>query len=131
MRHLKITAFIVFFSLLISLSAINKGTASGNNDINSLKQKITELENRIKDLENLLKISREAADHKAESSEGWWNKKTWRKLKEGMSQEEVKEILGEPVQIIKGDRVIWYYPNFYRGKLIFNENGYLTVWIEP
>lgn len=131
MRYIKITAFFIFLSFLISFSAVNLIAASEKDDISHLKQKISELENRIKDLETMLKISREPGEKKAENGDGWWNKKTWRKLKEGMSQEQVKKILGEPVKTIKGRRVIWYYPNFYRGFVSFDENGNLTGWNAP
>jgi len=131
MRYLKIIAFFVLCSLFISFSVLTAKAADKNDEINDLKQKVTELENRIKDLESLLKFSRKPVDKKAENRQGWWNKKSWRSLKEGMSQKQVEEILGEPVKAIKGIRTIWYYPNFYRGNVSFDEEGNLTGWIEP
>ena len=131
MRHLKITALFIFCSLLITLSAVNGKAAPKNEEITDLKQKIAELENRIKDLETLLRIYREPSGKAEDRDNGWWNGKSWRKLKEGMSQEQVKKILGDPVKAIKGQSEIWYYPDFYRGYVSFDENGNLRGWNEP
>ncbi|MFC1840575.1 outer membrane protein assembly factor BamE, partial [Thermodesulfobacteriota bacterium] len=74
---------------------------------------------------------REPSGKDEDKDNGWWNNKSWRKLKEGMSREQVKKILGEPVKAIKGHREIWYYPNFYRGHVSFDEDGNLRGWNEP
>jgi hypothetical protein len=131
MRFFKVITLYVLCSVFILFSAPAVYAEDEKTDHQELKQKIIELENRVKDLENLLKISRDSSGKKTEKNDGWWNKKTWRKLKEGMSQEDVEKILGEPVKIIKGHREIWYYPNFYRGYVSFDENGNLSTWIEP
>lgn len=131
MRNLKITALFIFCSLLITFSAMNTTAAPENEEITDLKQRISELENRIKDLEALLKISREPSSKNEDKENGWWNGKSWRKLKEGMTQEQVKKILGEPVKAIKGTREIWYYPDFYRGYVSFDEDGNLRGWNQP
>jgi outer membrane protein assembly factor BamE (lipoprotein component of BamABCDE complex) len=110
---------------------MNAKAAPENEEIDNLKQKITELENRIKDLEALLKIYREPSGKGDEKDNGWWNSKSWRKLKEGMSHEQVKKILGEPVKAIKGHREIWYYPHLYRSYVSFDEDGNLKGWNEP
>ena len=75
----------------------------------------------------------------------------WRKLKKGMTQEQVKALLGEPVQVEKvDDATCWHYrpgqplerhatdPNEWRisrGSLLFSAKGTgdpkLTEWREP
>ena len=131
MRYLKITALFIFCSVLITFSAMNGKAAPENEEITILKQKISDLENRIKDLEGMLKIYRETLGKVDDKDSGWWNSKSWRKLKEGMSQEEVKRILGEPIKAIKGQKEIWYYPNFYQSVVSFDEKGKLKRWIAP
>ncbi len=131
MGFLKVMMLFVLCSVFILFSPPAVKAADEKDPHQELEKKVIELENRVKDLENMLKITRDSSNKKTEKDDGWWNKKTWRKLKEGMSQEEVEKILGEPVKIIKGHREIWYYPNFYRGYVSFDDNGNLTGWIEP
>ena len=130
MKYLKITAFFICI-LFISLSSFRTGAVDEREDIGDLKKRISELENRIKDLEALLKIYKKPVEKGPDKSNGWWNKKSWASLKKGMSKKKVKEILGDPVQTVKGKRAIWYYPNLFRGYVSFDENGNLSGWIEP
>ena len=101
-----------------------------DDEIVRLRQKISHLEKRIDDLENLLAVYGEPNNIQAEGP-GWQNKKNWRKLKAGMTREQVQSILGEPVKAIHGVRTLWYYPNIYCGYVSFDENGVLAGWNEP
>jgi outer membrane protein assembly factor BamE (lipoprotein component of BamABCDE complex) len=125
-----ITLSAVFF-LCVTLTAYASSNDSDDNDIKNLKQRITELENRINDLENILKTYNVPKDSEKEIAYGWLNKKNWRILKKGMTQDEVKKLLGEPVKSVDGSREIWYYPNFYQSYVSFDEKGNLTGWNEP
>ena len=116
--------------LFITLSVPGICASTEDNDINALKQKITELEKRVKDLEGLLKVY-SAKDGKNDTTTGWLNKKSWRNLKKGMTQEQVKKILGEPVKAVDGFRTIWFYPNFYKSYVSFDDKGSLVGWNEP
>ncbi|MBN1903828.1 MAG: outer membrane protein assembly factor BamE [Deltaproteobacteria bacterium] len=125
-----ITLFIVFLlSLTFSLNA--SSDEADDKEIKNMQQQITELENRIKDLEQIIKIYHDPKDQEKEIAYGWLNKKNWRNLKKGMTQEEVKKILGEPVKSVDGSRLIWYYPNFYQSYVSFDEKGSLIGWNEP
>ncbi len=131
-RFKKLLAAFVGIFLFVSFSYSNiSASAENKNDIDSLKQKITELEKRIKDLEAILKIYHGPKNQKSEESYGWLNKKNWRNLKKGMTADEVKKILGEPVKVIEGSKSIWYYPSFYDNYISFDEKGKLTGWNEP
>ena len=65
----------------------------------------------------------------------------WRCLKKGMTQEEVRQILGEPGLITQDyyDSPIWYYPDTFGGHVRFGNIGLLwnqkkrvvTEWQEP
>jgi len=101
------------------------------NEASQLQQKIIELEDRIKKLEVLLKQCDENHKKQTKDRYGWQNKKNWRKLKVGMKETEVKTILGEPVKIIRGVKILWYYPNIYCGYVSFDKDGSLTGWNEP
>ena len=104
---------------------------ASESEVSQLQQKIIELEDRIKKLELLLKQYDENQQKQTQDGYGWQNKKNWRKLKVGMKENEVKTILGEPVKIIKGVKILWYYPNIYCGYVSFNQDGSLTGWNEP
>ena len=131
-RIIKLPAVLVGIFLIVSF--IYSGvsfSAENSKDIDKLKQKITELEKRIKDLEAVLKIYHRPDVQKPGDTYGWSDKKSWRNLKEGMTRDQVKSLLGEPVKIIKGSKTIWYYPSFYDGVVSFDKNGKLTSWKEP
>jgi len=100
-------------------------------EVNRLQKQITQLEARVKLLETLLEKCMAARHDETAVKWGWQNKKHWRSLEVGMNEKKVKEILGEPVKIIKGTKTLWYYPNFYGGYVSFDESGKLTGWNEP
>jgi outer membrane protein assembly factor BamE (lipoprotein component of BamABCDE complex) len=125
-----ITLFI-FFLITLTFTANASSDESNDKEIKNMQQRIIELENRIKDLEQIIKIYDVSKEQEKETAYGWLNKKNWRNLKKGMTQEEVKKLLGEPVKSVDGSRLIWYYPNFYQSYVSFDEKGNLTGWNEP
>lgn len=127
----KLLALFVCVSLFALFSYSKISVSAENDDIESLKQKITELEKRIKDLEAILKIYHAPEKKESDETYGWLNNKSWRNLRKGMSEDEVKNLLGEPLKTVGGSKTIWYYPNFYRNYVSFDEKGNLTGWIEP
>ena len=100
-------------------------------ELAQLRQKVSQLESRVKELEALLETCREGLKNHPSGEMAWQNKKNWRSLKAGMSEDQVKSILGEPVKVIKGVKILWYYPNIYGGNVSFDEKGRLTGWNEP
>ena len=98
-----------------------------DDEISRLHQKIADLEERIKDLETLLIVTTEPDEVRTETGQGWQNKMNWRSLKAGMTLEEVRDILGEPIKAISGVKTLWYYPNIYCGYVSFDEQGHLIL----
>ncbi len=96
-----------------------------------LQQKIVELERRIAALEAELANCLQSADVQPGPQYGWQNTKNWRRLEIGMPADQVKTILGEPIKVIKGVKILWYYPNIYCGYVAFSSSGKLTGWNEP
>jgi len=125
----RIATMVLLMSVF--LIAFRSNSYAQEDEIQRLRQKITELENRIVDLESLL--SRYDAREKLRQGDdlSWENKKNWRKLKIGMNQTEVQAILGKPIKTIEGVRILWYYPNLYCGLVSFDEEGKLAGWNEP
>jgi len=132
MKHSKFIMIIIGVILFITLLTIPiQPIPASENEVVQLQQKILDLEERIKKLELLLKQCDEINKSETNIRYGWQNKKNWRKLKVGMREPEVKNILGEPVKIIRGVKTLWYYPNIYCGYVSFDEGGALSGWNEP
>jgi restriction endonuclease S subunit len=131
MNRIILIIMIIMVSTLTLFTFLPKPITAQDDEILKLRQKISELENRIKDLESLLLIYKEPEEIRSETGQGWQNKKNWRSLKTGMTVEEVRALLGEPIKTIDGVRTLWYYPNIFRGYVSFDEKGRLTVWNEP
>lgn len=90
-----------------------------------------ELEEKVKTLEAQLNECTEEKKKLFSDDQGYQNKKNWRGLELGMNQDQVKNILGDPLKVIKGVKTLWYYPNIYGGYVSFDEDGRLTGWNEP
>ena len=62
----------------------------------------------------------------------WRDVSLWRGLSHGMSQDDVKRILGEPEKIADlGFMVTWYYGYPEGGQVMFGRDGRLESWLEP
>ncbi|KPL26785.1 MAG: hypothetical protein AMS23_00025 [Bacteroides sp. SM1_62] len=118
-------------STLTILTFYPSCTTAQDDEILMLQKKISELENRIKELEGILMIYKEPEKILSETGQGWQNKKNWRSLKPGMTEEQVRAVLGEPIKRINGIKTLWYYPNIFSSYVSFDENGRLTMWNEP
>ncbi|MDB9822458.1 outer membrane protein assembly factor BamE [Deltaproteobacteria bacterium] len=122
---------IIIAGALTFFTFFPQAITAQDDDILQLHQKISDLEDRIKYLETLLIAPDESEISLNEAGQGWQNKKNWRNLKTGMTLEEVRNILGNPIKTINGVKTLWYYPNIYCGYVSFDEEGSLTTWNEP
>jgi hypothetical protein len=129
-RSLLMSGLILAISLALVGLARSPLTAQ-QADPSDLAKRVAELERRIERLESLFKEGGEARTEGIPSAYGWQNKKNWRRLRVGMTEDEVKASLGEPTKIITGVRTLWYYPNIYCGYVSFDNDGQLTGWNEP
>ena len=118
-------------SLFALLALSSQPVQAQDEETLQLRQKISELEAKIEKLEGLLDEC-VASRKKVEANEyGWQNKMNWRKLEMGMSQAQVRSILGEPTKVIEGVKILWYYPNIYGGFVSFDRSGNIVGWNEP
>jgi len=131
MKYSETISVIIILVLFAVSTASYASEAPQDEEIYMLRQKIVELENKIKEMEATIAKYIEQDKSLEESGYGWQNKKNWRKLKTGMSTEEVLALLGEPIKTIDGVKTLWYYPDIYRGYVSFDDEGLLTAWHEP
>ena len=95
--------------------------------VDSLQTRTDELESRVAALESLLKAA-PARRPAADAAPNPRDIANWRRLREDMSMEEVRSLLGEPEKIDGGTVAYWYYPR--SGQVTF-VSGRLTQWKEP
>jgi hypothetical protein len=118
------------FAFLVLISLFAPPLRAQENEVIRLERRVTDLEGRIRELEGLLEECARA-EKKRRNEYGWQNKQNWRKLEAGMSREQVRTLLGEPTKVIKGVKILWYYPNIYGGFVSFDLDGNLAGWNEP
>jgi hypothetical protein len=93
--------------------------------VDSLERRIADLEARISQLESPRRAEPAANRAQTGNSRDLAN---WRRLREGMTYEQVRTILGEPVRIRGGGVAFWTYP---RGGEVGFVSGRLSSWKEP
>ena len=68
----------------------------------------------------------------AEASEAWRSPKSWRGLVYGMDEIDVREILGEPTQINRGERLLeWQYGDGVGGGTVSFGGAGVARWRAP
>jgi outer membrane protein assembly factor BamE (lipoprotein component of BamABCDE complex) len=110
--------------LLLTLSF---GSMANDGDrITQLEKEVQELKTRLTTLES--PVNKAIVQKSTVTNDGWKSLASWRSLKNGMSYDEVRAILGEPFRIKGGDIAFWYYEN--RGDVTFYEHK-VKSWSEP
>jgi len=130
MKHVGLVILAAFAAATLFLGQPLAAWAT-TDELSALRQKNAELEKKVSELEALLKQCVEAGKNQFSEDYGWQNKRTWRSLEAGMSEDQVRALLGEPVKEIKGVKTLWYYPSIYGGYVSFDEKGLLSGWKEP
>ena len=125
MQYLRPIATIKLLVAILCLSFSNS-YAGDSERISRLEKEVEELQGKIKSIEKIL--TQKSTQNSIATSEGWKNISNWRSLKNGMSYEEVRAILGEPQRIDGGEVAFWRYPN--QGRITFMQDK-LYSWVEP
>lgn len=96
--------------------------------INQLEEKVKELEESIKELngkiQKLEKTIRSLEIYTKPASSLPPDISDWEKINRGMGKKEVRDLLGDPEEIlshIRGGGEVWYY--YRRGSITFDGNG--------
>lgn len=109
----------LFGCLLLTFTLNSFGSDSVR--ITQLEKEVQELKLRLSKLEGPQTITNQQ-QRTIVSGEGWKSLANWRSLKNGMSYDEVRSILGEPTRIDGGNLAYWHYSNgafvsFFRDKV--------------
>jgi hypothetical protein len=91
-----------------------------------LNQKVIELERRIQLLEKVLSSQSMTSDTNSRQLPA--GKESWRKLKKGMSKDEVRMLLGEPDRVtVSPSSTYWVFSD---GQIIFDDSDRVSYWSE-
>jgi outer membrane protein assembly factor BamE (lipoprotein component of BamABCDE complex) len=124
MRPQRLMKNSLVICLLLTLSF---GSMANDGDrITQLEKEVQELKTRLTTLES--PVNKAIVQKSTVTNDGWKSLASWRSLKNGMSYDEVRAILGEPFRIKGGDIAFWYYEN--RGDVTFYEHK-VKSWSEP
>jgi hypothetical protein len=98
-----------------------------------LDDRVYDLERRVEQLEkHFAQPARPVSASKPAigQPDGWRQKENWRSLKRGMTESDVRSILGEPNKVKAfGSFTVWEYPA--GGRAQFGSNERLEGWGEP
>lgn len=99
----------------------------------SLEDRVQDLERRVQQLESK-QTGRPAISAPAPGGgpDAWRGQTNWRTLKRGMSQDEVRRILGEPHKVDAfRSFMVWQYGVGVGATVNFDDRGGVTGWSEP
>ncbi len=117
-------------TLLIAIAFGATTLSSFANDsarVSQLENEVNELRQRVQKLENL-QLNANNQQRQVVANDGMVSLAIWRKLSRGMSYNEVRGLLGEPLRIEGGGVAIWKYAN--NGSVAFVRDR-LSSWSEP
>ena len=126
MSTLKTSLKTGLLGCLILTFALNSFARDGDR-ITQLEKEVQELKLRLSRLESP-QSSNTQQQRIIITGEGWKSLANWRSLKNGMSYDEVRSILGEPSRVDGGSIARWHYSN--RGLAVFFSDK-LERWEEP
>jgi heme exporter protein D len=122
---------VLFLTIVWAAFALSVAHAQATSD-QSLKQRLDSLERQVVDLDRRL-LRLEASQRGAPAAEPATNGSSsditnWRRLREGMSYSDVRELLGDPTRVDGGSVASWAYPRHGRVDFV---SGKVTSWSEP
>ena len=104
----------------------------------SLEQRVTQLEKLVEKLQQSiadLESKMAAAPTKAPQADhpkDWRDKRAWRRLRRGMTADDVTSLLGEPEKVVSLTHLtVWYWDYPSGPKVELNEKSVVIGWSEP
>ena len=115
---------IVYIILFIPVFALSQNVER----IEALEKRVAQLEKQLDDLE---KVVVHYSNNKKVSGGNPKSISNWRKLEKGMSQSNVRRLLGEPKKVNGGYLTYWYYSSSSLSQyVIFDNNEKVHGWAE-
>ena len=127
---------VLFLSLFAcSLPTIASGQSRSSDSlverIAFLELKTIELERRIQELETLITTA-PPHDAPARAAANWREKANWRRLRRGMTMDQVRTIIGEPDKVdVIYSRTSWTWGEFPDDATVSFHDDRLAGWTEP
>jgi hypothetical protein len=114
----------------LSVPALAEAQASATDSllarIDLLERRTSDLEQRVRELEAL--IRREPSrDRQAQEAPNWRDISNWRRLRQGMTPDQVRALLGEPERVDAGAITFWHW----NGASVHFMRGRVEGWSEP
>jgi len=105
-------AMLFIISSLLLVMAMHTPMASREKDkVKLLRKRVDSLEKRVTALENILTSASGKKSYTGNLGD-WKNRQNWRQLEVGMTEDQVRSLLGEPRKVDVGAvLVFWYYGN--------------------
>jgi len=128
MHSSRAVVVFAFVTLAIAVPVIQaRQTADGSPD---LSRKVQALETAFRSLQSRVDALERSmnANGAVPQSTGSTTKAVWRTLREGMSESDVRRILGEPDRLNGGASALWIYAN---GGTVSFASGRVIIWSEP
>lgn len=126
---IKLITFAIIFALLPSLALSQTiKTNEIQRQIESLEKRVLELECIVNQLGQEKLVQKQGPPQSA--GEKWKDRQNWRKLRKGMTEKEIIEILGEPPKVVTSSVInMWFYSS---GSVTFDaDTRRVTGWTEP
>lgn len=119
-------AVLTILALAFLVVTFTSTVESAQNDgFSALEQRVSRLEERVAKMERF--ILQSASQQEPTRTSVPPGRERWRRLKTGLTESQVRSILGEPLRIEGGTFAYWYYSGgsvtFYRGNV--------DSWNEP
>ena len=119
-------ALVVATSIPTLVAAQDSSSAALSRRIEHLERANAELERRVRLLESLI-TTQGPQIPRASTSSGSQDLSNWRRLRRGMSMDEVRAVLGEPERVEAGAVTVWRWGN---ANVYFLDDK-LEGWSEP
>lgn len=120
------------FAALIatSLPAVAAGQTASSDSllrrIEFLERRVADLERRVRELEAPVTVE-SSRDRRSVTAPNWRDVQNWRRLRRGMTMDQVRALLGEPERMDAGSITYWHWA----GAEVYFMSDELAGWSEP
>lgn len=109
-----------------AFAAAQEATDSLIRRIDLLERRTIDLEQRVRDLKALVGRA-PSLDRQVPPSPNWRDISNWRQLRQGMTPDQVRALLGEPERVNAGGFTFWHWNEAH----VYFLRGKLEGWSEP